>query len=57
MKPVGTVIQTNPLIVHVNKNGRAVHKTIAQRYVEKHYPEVISWKLTKTDHSILAEAQ
>lgn len=57
MKPVSTITQTTPLIVHINKNGRPVQEAIAKRYVEKHFPQVTSWKLTKTDHSILAEEQ
>lgn len=57
MKPVGKVVQTKPLIVHVTKNGRPVHETVASQFVHKNYPEVASWKFTKTDHSVLAEAQ
>jgi hypothetical protein len=57
MKPVGKVIQTKPLMVHVTKNGRPVHETVAKQYVQKNHPEVASWKFTKTDHSVLAEAQ
>ncbi len=57
MKPVGKIIQDNPLMVHVTKNGRPVHETVAKQYVQKNHPEVVSWKFTKTDHSILAEEQ
>ena len=57
MKPVGKVIQTKPLMVHVTKNGRPVHESVAKQYLQKNHPEVDSWKFTKTDHSILAEAQ
>jgi hypothetical protein len=55
MKPVGKVIQEKPIMVHVTKNARPVHESVAKQYVEKTYPEVLSWKFTKTDHSVLAE--
>lgn len=57
MKPVGKVTQIKPLMVHVTKNGRPVHETIAKQYVHKNYPHVLYWKFSKTDHSILAEEQ
>lgn len=57
MKPVGKVIQTSPVTVHVTKNGRPVNETVAKQYVQKNHPEVDSWKFTKTDHSVLAKQQ
>jgi hypothetical protein len=57
MKPVSTITQAAPLVVHIKKNGRPVQEAIAKRYVEKHFPAVANWKFTKTDHSILAEEQ
>lgn len=57
MKPVGKVVQVNPLQVHVTKNGRPVHLSVAQQFVRKNYPQVHEWNFNKTDHSILATEQ
>lgn len=53
-KPKLTTIKDNPIMVHVNKNGRPVQVATAKLYVVKKFPEVIDWKFEKTDHSILA---
>lgn len=54
MKAHFTIIQSNPLKVHVNKNGRAPKESTALMWLQKQYPVVAHWKLEKTDHSILA---
>lgn len=57
MKPVGKVVQEKPLQVHVTKNGRPVHVSVAQQFVQKNYPQVKEWNFNKTDHSMLATEQ
>lgn len=57
MKPVGKVVQLNPLQVHVTKNGRPVHVSVATQFVQKNYPQVKIWAFNKTDHSMLATEQ
>ena len=54
MKAHFTVIQENPLKVHINRNGRAPKEPTAKMWAEKKYPHVRQWKFEKTDHSILA---
>lgn len=57
MKPVGKIVQNKPFMVHVTKNGRPVHETVAKQFVQKNYPQVSAWTFTKTDHSVLAQEQ
>lgn len=54
MKPVHTVVQHDPLILHINKAGRPVAMSVAEAYVKKQWPEK-TWHFKKTDHSIVAE--
>jgi hypothetical protein len=54
MKANFTIISENPIIVHINKNGRPIKETTAKMYAEKKFPHVTEWKFQKTDHSILA---
>lgn len=54
MKPVHTIVQEQPLIVHINKAGRAVHQSVAAAYVKKMWPGK-TWFFKKADHSVIAE--
>lgn len=53
-KPKLTVVSDDPVIIHINKNGRPVRQETAELYVKKKFPQVLEWKFIKTDHSILA---
>lgn len=34
-----TILQEDPLILSIKKNGRAVSEAVAKMYLKKHYPD------------------
>ena len=56
-KPQGLVIEENPLVVNLTKNGRAISEGNALRFLAKHFPRVTKWVFRKTDHSLQATEQ
>ena len=49
-----TVVSQNPFKVHYNKNGRAPSIVHVLNWLKKDYPNIMSWDLRLTDHSVLA---
>jgi hypothetical protein len=56
-KSQGLVLEENPLIVNLTKNGRAINKGNALRFLAKHFPQVPQWKFRETDHALQAIEQ
>ena len=49
-----TLVALNPVIVHYNKNGRAPKVQHILAWLKKDFPNIVSWELKITDHSVLA---